>query len=146
MANILAKAIKLKKKEFALKTKLLGLPKGSLCYILKRDGTTKPWTILAVISAWDESFSNYRTSKTFLFAASASETFTPFATSRSMNKIAAIGTHIAVVTPNGDSHVYEIKKGDEWTPYYFDWTYTFFVMSGSDDFVPASNADPDEEP
>src|SRR4051812_26098560 len=132
MANLLAKAIKLKKKEFALKTRILGLPKGTICYILKRDGTTKPFTILATFTAWDEQFSNYRTSKTFLFAASAGEAFKPFASSRTMNQIASIGTHIAVVQTGGDSHVYEIRKGDEWTPYYFDWTYTFFVSSCSD--------------
>lgn len=141
MANLLAKAIRLKKKEFALKTRLLGLPKGSLCYILKRDGKIKPFTILAVMAFWNEDFSNYRTSKTFLFAAYADEVFRPFFTSRSMENISAIATHIAVVKPNGDTHCYAIRKGDEWTPYFFDWTYTFFAVSCSDIFVPAECED-----
>lgn len=140
MANILNKVIKLKKKEFKLKMRLLGLPAGSLCYILKRDGSTKPFTILAIMESWDEVFSKFRQSDTIHFAAYPDETFQPFATPRTMRKIAEIGTHMAIGGPT-EFRIYEIRNGDDWLPRFFDWTYTFFIRPVKGDFVPADNED-----
>lgn len=139
MANILPKVIKLKRKEFQIKTRLLGLPKGSLCYLLKTDGTTKPFTILATFDVWMEDFNKYRHSKTMQFAVSEAQEFQPFGVSRTMRHIAKICSHIALVHANGESQVYTVRNGDDWLPYYFDWTYTLFVTATADTFDPQDN-------
>lgn len=145
MANILQKAIKIKKKEFKLRTRILGLPKGHKLYFLKRDGMAKPWTILAVMDYWNEDFSKWRSSKNIQVAAYPQEQFTPFATTRTMMDIASLATHIAI---GGDDQfmVYAVRNGDDWKPYFMDWTYTFFVIQISDRFVPADNIDVDYVP
>ena len=138
--SILNKVIKLKRKEHKIKARLL-FPPGSKAYILKRDGTTKPFTILAIFEAFGVSFDKFRGSTFFEFAALQDEEFTPFATSRKMRSIAQVATHIAVTTGDGDSVIYSVRTGDEWQPFYFDWTYTLYAKQESQRFGPAENAD-----
>lgn len=138
MANFLAKAIKLKKKEFALKTKRL-YPKGIKSYILKRDGRTQSFVILAIFDNYGIMFDSYRSTEVFKFAVSDTETFTQGSATRTMREVAAIGSHIALVKPDSDSVMYEIRKGDEFDPYYLDFVWKFAVKQIGDRFNPADN-------
>lgn len=139
MANLLDRAIKLKKKEHKLKHRLLH-PKGQKAYILKRDGRDKVWTILAIFEYFGVEFASFRTSEYFEFAVGRNEPITVNGVTRTMSNIASIGTHIATVELDGSNAVMAIRTGDDLPPYYFDWTWRFFTKQVSDSFVPEENA------
>lgn len=138
MANILAKAIKLTKKEHKIKTKLL-YPKGIKVYICKRDGRTQKFVTLATFDRFGVEFSAYRNSEIISFAVAEIERFIEGPNSRTMSEVSSIATHIAQVLPSGESVVYAIRKGDEFQPFYLDFTFKFFVQQTSDLFVPVEN-------
>lgn len=138
MANLLLKRQKLARKEHQIKTKLLGL-KGSKTYILKRDGRTQSFSILAIFENLDIDFDKYRTSETLSFAALPTDRFGQDQESRTMRQMASIATHIATVLVDGESVVYAINRGDEFQPIYFESVYKFFVNQVSDGFVPEDN-------
>ena len=136
MANLLDKAIKLRKKEHKIKAKLL-FPKGRTAYILKRQGGTEIFTVLAIFENYGVDFSLFRHSTYFEFAAGLNETFEPKDTARPMTEIARIATHIAVVDLNGDSVVHAVANGDEDKPHYLDFAWRFYAVQISDTFIPA---------
>lgn len=136
--QLLNKAISLTKKEFQVKTKLL-YPKGIKAYILKRDGREKSFTILAVFTAFGTEFDRWRHSETIAFAVAHNETFTVGASIKTMREIAEISTHIALVETSGESIVYAIRTGDEYKPYYMDWSYKYYIRQVGDRFDPAAN-------
>lgn len=136
MGNILDKGIKLTKKEFQIKTKLL-YPKGIKAYILKRDGRTDKWTQLAIFNFFGVTFDHYRHSETIAFAVSQTERFAVGNTSRTMRETASIATHIAMVMPSEESIVYAIRTGDEFQPFYMDFSFKFFVIQVGDSYTPA---------
>lgn len=135
MANILDKAIRLKRKEFEIKTRLL-YPKGIKTYILKRDGRTQKFLQLASFLAFGVFFDNYRHSETIEFAVLSTDRFKMDTTSRTMREIASIATHIAQVMPSGESVVYAIRTGDEFQPFYLDYSFKFFVVQVGDSYTP----------
>lgn len=139
MPNLLDKAIRLKKKEHRLKKRLL-YPKGRTAYILKRDGRTKPWTILAIFENFGIEFDRFRNSDYFEFAAAIDETFSNSGTPLRMQALTAIGTHIATVDDDGSSFVHAIRDGDEDKPCYLEFTWRFYTRQVSDTFDPAINA------
>lgn len=140
MGNILDKGTRLQKKQHAIRFKITGL-KGAKAYLLRRDGTAKPFTILAVFDAWIMDEDNFRVSLTFRFAAGRTEAFRPFATSRTMRQIADVATDIAVVESDGSSTVYQIRKGDEWTVMFLDWEWKFYATLTKNTFVVEDNID-----
>lgn len=140
MANILEKRKRLAQKEHKIKTRLLGI-KGAKFYILKRQGSTKKFSILATFLYADSDFDRYRHSAILKFAVTQSERFTQGDVSRTMREVSTIATHIALVKPDGESVVYEIRTGDEFEPFYFDSVFQYFVKQIGDAFDPTENAD-----
>lgn len=138
MANLLDKAIRLMRKKHKITHKRLH-PKGQKAYILKRDGRTKPWTILAIFEVFGVDFSSFRTSEYFEFAVGRNELITVGDVSRTMSEVAGIATHIATVEPDGTNAVMAIRTADGLPPYYMEWTWTFFTKQVGDSFVPEDN-------
>ena len=138
MANILAKRLKLAKKEHKIRTKLLGI-KNSKVYIVKRDGSSQKFITLAVFDYYDMNFDNYRHSDTIAFAVAQNETFTRGETTRTMRQVAEIASHIAIVKTDGESIMFSIRDGDEFEPFYFDSTFKFYIKQISDRFDPEAN-------
>jgi hypothetical protein len=138
MSNFLDKAIRLMRKKHRITHKLLH-PKGQKAYILKRDGRTKAWTILAIFEIFAVEFSNFRTSEYFEFAVARDELMKVGEIERTMSLVAGTATHIATVEPDGTNSVMAIRTGDGLPPYYMDWTWRFFTKQVSDTFDPEAN-------
>lgn len=139
MANLSDKAIKIFKKKHQIENKLL-FPKGLKIYFLKIEGRTKKFTILATFDNYGAEFDRYRNSQIMAFAVGTAERFQVGAASKTMREIAEISDNIATVEPSGESVVYAIKKGDEYKPFYMDFTYKFFVHQTGNRFDPLVDA------
>jgi hypothetical protein len=135
----LDKAIKIQAKAIAIENKILHPNKGvgQAAYILKRDGRTNAFTVLAIFENFRTSFSKTRNRETFEVATARNAVFRGGdGEDRGMAKIAMIHTHIAIVEADASSIVYATNDGDQSQPYYFDWTWKFFGRQIGDTFTP----------
>lgn len=141
MANLLEKGIRLHRKRHKIENKLLH-PKGGLkAYILKRDGRTKRFTILAIFDNFGTEFDNWRHSQFIEFAVQPSESFSDGSVSRTMREVAEVADYIATVENlTGESVVYAIRTGDEYKPYWLNFTYRYFIRQVGDRFNPTTDA------
>lgn len=135
--KVITKAIRAIRKGHQIKTRLLA--KGTIAYILKRDGREKSFTILAQFNAYNLDIDRWRHSETIAFAVDIGEKFTVDGSTKTMRQISEIATHIAITSPDVDSVVYAIRTGDEYEPIFMDFEYKYYIKQVGDRFEPTEN-------
>lgn len=138
MGNLNDKGVKIHRKKFKVLTRKL-YPAGVKAYLVKRSGRTQSFTTLAIFNEFGIEFDKFRHSETIEFAVLPTDTFALGDETKSMRFLAQIADHIALVT-NDESILYTIRDGDEFQPFYLDFTWKFYIRQSQDLFNPAQNA------
>src|SRR6476469_1179864 len=135
----LDKAVRLTAKQIAIENKILQPNKGvgQSAYVLKRDGRSQSFTTLAVFENFRTNFDKFRHRLTFEFALPRNTSFVQKdGSTKTMTQIAMIHTHIAIVEADGSTVLYATNDGDQYEPYYMDWTWKFYGRQIGDVFDP----------